>query len=386
MRIGGDWLDDPGAQAFLAALTTEGLRGFFVGGCVRNALLGRTVGDLDIATDAAPETVSDVAQAAGFRVVPTGIAHGTVTVIAHGTPLEVTTFRKDVETDGRRAVVAFSTRVEDDAARRDFTMNALYADTGGAVIDPLGGLPDLEARRVRFIGDARARIREDYLRILRYFRFHAWYGDPAGGIDAEALAASADLADGLDRLSAERITAETLKLLAAPDPAPSVAAMAQAGILGRILPGADAAVLAPLVHLEGTLGTGADPLRRLAALGGDRVRLRLAKRESRRLDLLRHGIAAAAGTAEMAWRHGAKSARDIELLRAAAFSAPLPADLEHRIETGATAVFPVTGRDLPGLAGPELGRRLKSLEARWIASGLALDREALLATDDPAAD
>lgn len=386
MRIGGDWLEDPGAQALLAALAAKGLRGLFVGGCVRNALLGRAVGDLDIATDAVPGTVSDLAEATDFKVVPTGIAHGTVTVIAHGTPLEVTTFRKDVETDGRRAVVAFSTRVEDDAARRDFTMNALYANAEGEVIDPLGGLPDLEARRVRFIGDAGARIREDYLRILRYFRFHAWYGDPAGGIDAEALAASADLACGLERLSAERITAETLKLLAAPDPAPSVAAMTQAGILARILPGADAGFLAPLVHLEGTLGAGPDPLRRLAALGGERHRLRLPKRHARKLDLLEGGIGATAGAAEIAWRHGAEPARDIELLRAAAFSAPLPADLEQRIETGASAIFPVSGRDLPELAGPELGRRLKALEARWIASGFALDRETLLGTNDPAAD
>ena len=386
MRIGGDWLNDCGAQAFLAALAVRRLKGLFVGGCVRNALLGRAVGDLDIATDAAPETVSEVAEAAGFRVVPTGITHGTLTVIAHGTPLEVTTFRKDVETDGRRAVVAFSTRVEDDAARRDFTMNALYADAGGEVIDPLGGLPDLEARRVRFIGDASARIREDYLRILRYFRFHAWYGDPAQGIDAEALAASADLADGLDRLSAERVTAEMLKLLAAPDPAPSVAAMAQAGILARILPGANAAFLAPLVHLEQTLGAGSDPLRRLAALGGERTRLRLATREARRLDLLQAGITATAGAAELAWRHGATSARDIELLRAAVYSAPLPADLEHRLGTGAAADFPVSARDLPELSGPELGRRLKALEARWIASNFALDREGLLEKDDPAAD
>jgi poly(A) polymerase len=185
MRITGDWLAQPGTQALCGALEAAGYRALFVGGCVRNALLGVSVADVDIATDARPETVTRLAEAAGLRVVPTGIEHGTVTVIAGGVPHEVTTFRRDVETDGRRAVVAFAQDVAEDAARRDFTMNALYADLRGNVIDPLSGLPDLVARRLRFVGDAHQRIREDYLRILRFFRFHAHYGDPDQGMDAE---------------------------------------------------------------------------------------------------------------------------------------------------------------------------------------------------------
>ena len=177
--------------------------------------------------------------------MPTGLAHGTVTVVAGGRPFEVTTFRRDVETFGRRAVVAFSTDLRDDAARRDFTMNALYVRPDGTVVDPLGGLPDLRAGRVRFVGDGAARIAEDYLRILRFFRFHAWYGDPAAGLDPDGLAACAALQDGLARLSRERVGAEVTKLLAAPDPAPAVGPMAAAGILARVLPGADAAALAP---------------------------------------------------------------------------------------------------------------------------------------------
>ena len=231
MRITGDWITRESTQALMKALNDAGHKALFVGGCVRNALLGVPVADVDIATDALPEEVMRIALAAKMKPVPTGIDHGTVTVVSGSIPHEVTTFRKDVETDGRRAVVAFATDVADDAHRRDLTINALYALADGTLVDPLGGLPDLKARRVRFIEDAEARIREDYLRALRFFRFHAYYGDPAAGMDPEALAAIAANLDGLDTLSRERVGAELLNLLAAPDPAPAVAAMAQTGAL-----------------------------------------------------------------------------------------------------------------------------------------------------------
>ena len=264
-RITADWLTDPATQAVCAALEVGGAQALFVGGCVRNALMGVPVRDIDLSTDAVPERVIALAGAAGIKAVPTGIDHGTVTLVKNGIPHEVTTFRKDVETDGRRAVVAYSTRVEEDAARRDFTMNALYARSDGTVLDPLGGLPDLRARRVRFIGCAGDRIREDYLRSLRYFRFHAWYGCNDLGFDPEALAAIADNLDGLSTLSRERVGGELLRLLAAPDPAPAVAAMRSTGALGLVLPGSDDRALAPLVHLRGAGGRGAQ---RAAAAGG----------------------------------------------------------------------------------------------------------------------
>jgi len=250
MRVTGDWIDNKGTQDLMKALLDSGYQALFVGGCVRNALLGVAVADVDIATDATPTRVMALAKAAKMKPVPTGVEHGTVTVVSGGIAHEVTTFRKDVETDGRRAVVAFATDLADDAHRRDLTMNALYANADGTVVDPLGGLDDLKARRVRFIDDAEARIREDYLRILRFFRFHAWYGDPAKGMDVTALAAISANLDGLDTLSRERVAAETLKLLAAPDPAPAVAAMAQIGVLVRILPDADCRALPTLVHYE----------------------------------------------------------------------------------------------------------------------------------------
>jgi poly(A) polymerase len=230
------WLSAPATQAVCRALTAAGHQALLVGGCVRNALIGRPVADIDIATDAVPEAVMALARAAGLHAVPTGIEHGTVTVVAEHRPFEVTTFRRDVETFGRRAVVAYTREIAEDAARRDFTMNALYARPDGTVVDPLGGLPDLQARRVRFVGDARSRIAEDFLRILRFFRIHAWYGDPDGGLDPEGLAACAAHQDGLARLSRERVGAEIAKLLAAADPAPAVAAMAATGILARVLP------------------------------------------------------------------------------------------------------------------------------------------------------
>ncbi|WP_333815146.1 CCA tRNA nucleotidyltransferase [Tabrizicola sp.] len=377
MKIRGDWIGHPGSQTLCAVLEQAGHRALFVGGCIRNDLLGEPVADIDLATDATPETVSDIAETAGFKVVPTGIEHGTVTVVAEGRPHEITTFRRDVETDGRRAVVAFSSRIEEDAARRDFTMNALYADRQGRVIDPLHGLPDLQARRVRFVGDAETRIREDYLRILRFFRFHACYGDPEGGLDAEGLAACAALSGGLETISRERITAELRKLLAARDPAPSVAAMAQSGVLAQILPGADPRALAPLVHLD-----SAEPprwLRRLSVLGGEADSLRLSKSEARDLAALRAALGSTESPAALGWSLGETLGADAVLARAAALETPLPDGWQREVRRGATARFPVSAADLmPAFQGEALGARLKSLESRWLASDLTLSRDDLL--------
>jgi poly(A) polymerase len=379
MRISGDWLEREETQAVLACLSNAGWQALLVGGCVRNALLDQPVADVDISTDATPETVTKLAETAGFRVVPTGIDHGTVTVVAGGIPHEITTFRRDVETDGRRAVVAYSTRIEEDAARRDFTINALYAQADGRVIDPLGGLPDLRARRLRFVGDAESRIREDYLRILRFFRFHAWYGDPAEGLDADGLAACAALSDGLETISRERIGAELRKLLSAPDPAPSVAAMAQSGVLLQILPGADHRALAPLIHLE----AGLPPRwqRRLAVLGGldQAERLRLSKPEARQMVQLAEAVSAMDSAAVLGWRLGADLGADAVLARAAVLGDMPPENWQAQLVRGAAAEFPLRASDLPHLQGPALGARLIQLERAWCASDLRLTKAQLLA-------
>ena len=228
------WLHEEATQKLFNIFRAKGYALYFVGGAVRNALMGRGSTDLDLATDALPQETVDIARDAGFKAIPTGFDHGTVTVVAGGIVHEITTFRSDIETDGRRALVRFSRNLFDDAMRRDFTMNAVYADYEGRVIDPLGGLSDLRAGRVVFVGDATKRIAEDHLRILRFFRFHALYGDPMAGLDPQALAACAQAIGGISALSSERIGAEMRKLLSAPNPAPAVSAMQAIGALATV--------------------------------------------------------------------------------------------------------------------------------------------------------
>lgn len=381
MKVSGDWLTAAPTQAVCAMLETHGYQALLVGGCVRNALLRAPVNDIDISTDARPERVLELAKDAGLNAIPTGIDHGTITVVADGIPHEITTFRHDVETDGRRAVVAFSDNVEDDARRRDFTMNALYATSDGTVVDPLGGLKDLKARRLRFIDNAEDRIREDYLRILRYFRFHAYYGDPTEGMDPDALAAIAANIDGLSSLSRERVGSETLKLMGAPNPAPSVAAMRQTGALTAILPGTDDRALAPLVHLEEMAAVPIDPIRRLTVLGGDNIAeaLRLSKKAARHRDVLRNGLETSDTPGALGYLHGAETASSILLLRAAMFEMPLMPDALKVAQQGAEATFPIRPADLiDRFQGAALGKALKELESRWIASDFALTKPELL--------
>ncbi len=361
-------------------LTDAGHQALFVGGCVRNSLLGVPVGDIDIATDALPDRVMALALAVGLKPVPTGIDHGTVTVVSHGLPHEVTTFRRDIDMDGRHAVVAFADSPQEDARRRDFTMNALYARADGSVVDPLGGMADLRARYVRFIGDAHARIGEDYLRILRFFRFHAWYGDAAQGMDAEALAAIADSLAGLAQLSRERVGKEVTKLLAAPDPVMAVAAMRTAGVLAAVLPGASDRALGPLVHLESQTATPPDGLTRLAAMIDPEKAetMRLSRADLRHLGLLRETATGMMPSHEMGYRLR-DAARAAVLLRAAFLEEPVPQRDLDDIELGRQARFPVTAADLmPGLTGAALGVRLAELERQWIAGRFMQTRADLL--------
>ncbi len=380
-RLTGAWLQSDETQQVCRMLTDAGHQAYLVGGCVRNAILNEPVSDIDVSTNAQPDQVLRLAQQSGLKAIPTGIEHGTVTVLCNGVAHEITTFRKDVKTDGRRAVVAFSDDIADDARRRDFTMNALYVHADGTLVDPLGGLGDLEARHVRFIQDPARRIQEDYLRILRFFRFHAWYGDARAGLDADGLAAIAENIEGLTTLSKERVGSEMLKLLGAPDPAPSVAAMRTVGALLQVMPGADDRALAPLVHLEQISNTAPSSIRRLAALGGAdlETNLRLSKRDARDVTLLREMIGAPASLAEIAYRHDAQRSFDVALLRAAVLEQPLDQDGLKALSVAAAAVFPVQAADLmPQYTGAALGARLRSLENQWIKSGFTLSKTALL--------
>jgi poly(A) polymerase len=375
---GAAFLADPAFRKVVAAVAVDGDVALAVGGAVRNTLMGLPVADVDVATTALPATVMERARAAGLKAVPTGIEHGTVTVVADHVGFEVTTLRSDVETDGRRATVAFTRDIAEDAGRRDFTMNAIYADLAGQLTDPTGGVADAFARRVRFIGDATLRIREDYLRILRFFRFHAAIG--AGEPDAVGLAACVALADGLDRLSRERIGQETRKLVVAPGAPETVDLMARVGILPHVLGEAgdprrfsrlverareSDAVIDPALALAGLADAGA------AVLTG---RLRLSKAEEARIEAIR-GAAAALGPAPderavrlSVYRVGNEVTLGALLLAAATADGPLSPHAQIAASWRAPR-FPVTGRRLVAEGwrpGPDLGRRLAELEAAWI--------------------
>ena len=375
------WLNDPKVARVCTAIEDGGYDIFFVGGCVRNVVLDEVASDIDMSTNAHPETVMKLAKDAGLKAIPTGIDHGTVTVVSSGTPYEITTFRRDVETDGRRAVVAFSDDIIDDARRRDFTMNALYARPDGSIVDPLGGIQDVLDRRVRFIEDADQRIREDYLRTLRFFRFSAWYGAIDQGFDLDALNAISSNLDGLESLSAERVGMEMVKLLNAPDPAAAVAVMRQTGVLNAVLQGADDTWLAPLIHVESLLDLSPNPMCRLAVLGGTGVEttLRLSKTQARQMVQYRDGIGSMAGAGELAYRLGADVATGIVALRCAYSGSPPLSEMMDRVVAGSAAKFPIKASDLMDVfSGPALGKRLKELEAEWIVSDFTKTKEQLL--------
>ena len=394
---GADWLKAQETRAVFEALSSDGVETRAVGGAVRNSLLGLPVTEIDLATTAVPEKVLALAEKAGLKAVPTGIDHGTVTVIADGVPFEVTTLRCDVETFGRHASVAFTTSWEEDARRRDFTLNALYADREGTVFDPLGGLDDLVSGRVRFIGDAEERIKEDYLRILRFFRVHAYYGK--GSMDEAGLHAAVKLRSGLERLSAERVGAELKRLLVAPGAVGAVEALYDYGLLTALLGGVPLLErFEQVVAIEAELGLAPNAALRLAALAvfvAEDVtrladRLRLSNAEQAVLALAAsigpdwHPPSEAAAK-ELLYRQGAEHYRAFVLLAWAASGAS-PEDAAWRRaftlpERWQAPAFPLRGADLAalGLKGPDIGETLRRLERNWIAAGFALSRDALLA-------
>lgn len=402
-----DWLRDKSLQRLLAALSQDGEEARVAGGAIRNTLLGQPVTDIDIATTNVPDETERRAQAAGLKTVPTGKEHGTITVIADGRAYEVTTLRDDVETDGRHARVVFGRDWKRDAERRDFTINALYATAQGEVVDLVGGLADLETRTLRFIGDAETRIREDFLRILRFFRFFAWYG--AGRPDADGIRACARLKDGLARLSAERVWNELRKLLAAPDPSRALLWMRQTGVLTAILPesekwGIDA--IHGLVAAERDLGWKVDPMLRLAAIvppdeakvAAMAARLKMSNAEAQRLAVWAlsppvHHATSEAAMAKAAYRGDVGGLRDRLRLALASARVRAAQDDGALIEAGGYArllrfldawqkpVFPLKGSDLTALGetpGPRLGETLRALEEAWIESGFSMDRESLM--------
>lgn len=393
-----DWLNSNATQAVFRALNRDGYEARAVGGAIRNTILDQKVKDIDIATTSDPETSIKLAKAASLKVIPTGLQHGTVTVVSESIPYEVTTLRQDVETDGRRAKVAFTTDWEADASRRDFTMNALYLDAEGKLYDPLNGYDDLMARRVRFIGNPVDRIREDYLRILRYFRFKAEYG--LDTLDPPSLHACVQEKDGLRQLSAERISAEMQRLLVAQAAPKVLETMFSYGLLTDILGSiANPATFRNLVNLDQQLQHKADPMLRLAVLSlfhkddATRIteRFRLSNENKKEL---RHILEPPSQLSNKLSELNAK----ILLYRLAehtyrnkilyhwSHSGQAPDNpswkkLYHLPERWTAPVFPVKGRDLSSLGvcnGPEMGKLLKRLENTWIEDEFNLSKDKLL--------
>ncbi len=379
MRIDASWLQEPNLQRVCSIFQEAGFQILLVGGCVRNTLLGAPISDIDLSTDATPDQVLQLAEAVNIRAVPTGFDHGTVTLISEDHSFEVTTFRKDISTDGRRADVQFSRNVMEDAARRDFTMNAIYCTADGEIVDPLSGMSDLRARKVRFIGVAEDRIREDFLRILRFFRFSAWYGDD--GFDPDALAAIASNREGLTKVSKERIGQEMRKLLLASDPAPAISTMEKTGVLSAILPGSHSETFPVLVHFEAELGASPGLERRIVALGAEdaKASLRLTNAEAKRLDRIRGYVGRGLSADVLGYRLGYDEALDVVLLEVALLGNVVNADVMQKIRFGVAQVFPIKAADLLSeFSGAALGAELSRLEEKWIVSGFSLGRDALL--------
>jgi poly(A) polymerase len=376
------WRSRPGMKKLLRALGADAGETRYVGGCVRDTLLGLEVNDVDLATRLTPENVIARLGKAGIKAVPTGLAHGTITAVIGGAPVEVTTLRRDVATDGRRATIAYTEDWREDAARRDFTINALLADPkSGEIFDFFGGQDDLAAGRVRFIGEPLSRIAEDHLRILRFFRFHARFG--AGAPDPAALEACAGRANDLMALSRERIADELLKLLGLADPAPTVSLMIARGIFAPVLPEIRSSDrLAALVAAEAAAGIAPDPIRRLAALLPADVeiaqavaaRLRLSKRMAKRLV---SAADPARGEAEpLAYRIGNAEAVDRFLL-----AGEVGVDLQA-LQTWQRPRLAVTGGDLIAMgleAGPVVAATLQAIERDWAAAGFMPDKAAVRA-------
>lgn len=395
------WMAQPETRRVIDALEARGSRGCarFVGGAVRNSLMGLPVDDIDIATTLTPDEVTEALEVAGLKAVPTGMDHGTVTAVSGGHPFEITTLRRDVSTDGRNATVAFTDSWAEDAQRRDFRFNALYADADGQVVDPTGGgVEDARTGRVIFVGDPLTRLREDHLRNLRFFRFHAWYGQ--GAADPAALAACEALKGMLGGLSAERVQKELLKLLAAPDPRDALRLMVETQILQEILPAArNFARLERMIDIDATSGWEPDPLLRLAALLPDDPKSAATTAERLRLsNAMRDRLVAALGpeptlnsfmspraARRAIWQAGSAGFADrVRLAWAGSDRTATEPQWRALLALGQTwtvPVFPIGGEVVAAAGvpkGPLIGEVLREVEAWWIDHDFPDDRMAAL--------
>ncbi|MDA0362524.1 MAG: CCA tRNA nucleotidyltransferase [Proteobacteria bacterium] len=378
LRVGG-WIHDPDLQTIFHMFIEAGHKIYCVGGCVRNSLLQEPIEDIDLATTAKPLEIIKLAKNTGLRSIPTGFSHGTVTVICNKKSFEVTTFRDDIKTDGRHAEIVFSNDILIDAQRRDFTINALYADTDGYILDPLNSLKDIKSKTVRFINDPNKRILEDNLRILRFFRFYAWYGNLHQGLHSDDLKACRENREKIKSLSKDRVGGELKKLLSAPNPEPALLAMKTVGILEIVLPNANIKKIPSLVILEKEIDI--NWISRMYIIGATIPKglWSMSKKENNFFTLLETFLAGDETTAHISYLHGRDVAFQVSLLRGALYSIKLSNSLEADIERGINALFPITSGDLiPEFNGKELGDKLRALKLTWLKSNFSLTKDELL--------
>ena len=377
----GNWVKDSDTKKITKIFIDKGYEIYFVGGCVRDSLLGYPVTDIDMSTTALPDKIMQIAKANNLRAIPTGIKHGTVTIVNNGKPYQITTFRKDVTTDGRHANVSYSNDIITDANRRDFTINALYADADGNLIDPLKGINDLYNKIIKFIFNPKKRILEDNLRILRFFRFHAWYGDSSKSLDTDSLNACAYYKEKVATLSNERVGTEMKKIMSAPNPISSLEAMNIAGVLELVMPKASTSQLSALLQLENKHQKGVHWTTRAAIMTSTDLKniWKISKIDHKKLRNLQKLKASKDKISKISYLYGEEFSWQYAILKYASLNKDIPNNICAEIKRGTNALFPIKSCELINdFEGPELGKKINELQHAWITSNFSLTREELL--------
>jgi len=381
MQINSEWIKSKSLQNILKIFKKADHNAYLVGGCVRNSILNLPVNDIDISTDAKPEETLDLFKTGSFKATPTGFSHGTVTVVSEGIPYQITTMRSDQNTDGRHANVSFSDNIKADAERRDFTINALYADPTGKIIDPIEGLKDFQPLKIKFIGNANNRIQEDYLRILRFFRFHAQFSDLVEDFERDALDAIKDNKNSLKFLSKERVWNELQKILLSKDPSRALLEMSKIGVLEKISINRGIKSIKNLISIEEKMGIKPEAIRRLVALTRDTEikSLNLSRKEARKFSLLKSLLEKNFDPAELVYQFNKEIAQSMLAISTFNQGAKLNLIDVTKIEKACLYPCPISGAHLSKyVSGEDVGVKLKEAQSIWIKSNFKSDSAKIL--------
>ncbi len=381
MQIDSEWIKNQSLQNILQILKKADHNAYLVGGCVRNSILNFPVNDIDISTDARPEETLDLFNIGSFKAAPTGFSHGTVTVVSEGIPYQITTMRSDQNTDGRHADVSFSDNITKDAERRDFTINALYADPTGKIIDPIGGLKDFQPLRIKFIGNANNRIQEDYLRILRFFRFHAQFADLVADFERDALDAIKDNQNGLKFLSKERVWNELQKILLSKNPSRALSEMSKIGVLEKVLIDRGIKSIKNLISIEQKMGIEPEAIRRLLAItrNTEITSLNLSRKEVKKFSLLKSLLEKKFDPAELVYQFNKEIAQSVLAISTFNQGEKLKLSDVKKIEKACLYPCPISGAHLTKyMSGADVGIKLKEAQRAWIKSNFKSDPAKIL--------